>query len=89
MAQSDFIVTETHEKVTRILTLVEQAQALSAEVVQQWVKVSAGSKLGNYPWPEGYSEEEFVTAIATLQTLMPDVLGAHGTNLYKLKTALS
>ena len=89
MAQSDFIVTETHEKVKRILALVEQAQALSAEVVQQWVKVSAGSKLGNYPWPEGYAEEEFVTAISTLQTLMPDVLGAHGTNLYKLKTALS
>lgn len=89
MAQGDFIVTETHEKVKRILTLVEQAQALSAEVVQQWNKVSAVSKLGGYQWPEGYSEEEFVTAIASLQTLMPDVLGDHGTNLYKLKTALS
>lgn len=89
MALADFVVTETHEKVKRILDLVEEAQALSAEVVQQWGKVSAGSKLGGYPWPEGYSEAEFVTAISSLQTLMPDVLGDHGTNLYKLKTALS
>ena len=89
MAQTDFIVTETHEKVKRILKLVEEAQALSAEVVQQWNKVSAGTKLGGYVWPEGYSEAEFVTAISSLETAMPDLLGAHGTNLYKLKTALS
>lgn len=89
MAQVDFIVTETHEKVKRVLDLVEEAQALSAEVVQQWNKVSAGSKLGGYPWPDGYSEQEFVTAIASLQSAMPDILGDHGTNLYMLKTALS
>jgi len=84
-----FIVTDTHEKVKRILMLIEQAQGLSAEVVQQWNKVSGASKLGGYQWPEGYSEEDFVTAISSLQTLMPDVLGAHGTNLYRLKTAFS
>lgn len=89
MALADFVVTETHEKVKRILDLVEEAQALSAEVVQQWNKVAAGTKLGGYAWPEGYSEEEFMTAISSLQTAMPDILGAHGTNLYKLKTALS
>lgn len=89
MSQADFIVTETHEKVKRILDLVEEAQALSAEVVQQWNKVAGGTKIGAYPWPEGYTGEDFVTAIASLETAMPDILGAHGTNLYRLKTDLS
>lgn len=89
MAQKDYIVTETHEKVKRILLLVEEAQALSAATVQQWHKVAAGTKLGGYEWPEGYSEEEFVTAISSLELAMPDILGEHGTNLYKMKTALS
>ena len=52
MAQGDFIVTETHEKVKRILTLVEQAQALSAEVwfISPWPGFQAGLFAGNTPW---------------------------------------
>ncbi len=88
MAQGEFIVTEAHEKVKRILVLVEQAQALSAEVVQQWGKVGGSTTIEGYVWPAGYSEAEFLSAISSLQSAMPDILGNHGTNLYKLKTAL-
>jgi len=70
----------------QILALIEQAQARAAAQAQEWTKLGGTDFLTDFEYTGmDIGATEVANAMNTITTLMPDILGAHGTNLYKLR----
>lgn len=86
MAQQALMIAGIRNEINRVLSIVEDAQARAAAVVQGWNKLGGASFLTGYDWTgSDISEQEFIDAVSSLSSLFPDVLGTDGTNLYKMK----
>ncbi len=88
MAQVDQTVINIRGRTSRAVKLIEQAQAEAAAAVQEWNKLGGEAMFSGYEWPEGsdITQAEFTTGVSSLSTAMPDILGDHGTNLYKMRS---
>jgi len=86
--QADFIVSESHTNIKRILRLLEEVDALADKTVVQWNALGGASSVSGYDWPADLTEAQFTTAISTLSSKPWDIGGSgHDTNLYRVKTA--
>ena len=84
--RADDVIDTTRQGTIRVLSLIEEAQAQAASLVQQWNKLGGAAAIASFDFT-GYdlTSAEIGDAINSLGTAFPDILGAHGTNLYKLK----
>ena len=86
MVQQANLISDVRNGLNEITKLVEQAQAKSAALVQMYNKLGGSSFLTGHDWSgSDITEQEFLDAVSSLGTAMPDLLGAHGTNLYKMR----
>lgn len=70
----------------RVVALIEQAQATAAAQAQEWTKLGGETFLTDFDYTGmDIAAADVANAMSSLTTLMPDILGAHGTNLYKMK----
>lgn len=80
------LIAQARNAVNGVLEKIEEAQALAAAAVQQYNKLGGGSYLSGFDWETiEIAEQEFLDAVSSLSTALPDILAAHGTNLYKVK----
>ena len=85
MANTDRFVTEIRTDVQQLVHHLEQAQMIAQRVNLKYTSMGGEVALTGFVWPEGYSQAEFATAMATVINRVPKLLdGGHGTNLYKL-----
>lgn len=70
-----------------VLDLIEQAQALAAAQVQEYVKVGGATFLSGFDYTDyDIDADDVANGVSSMQNAMPDLLGANGTNLYILKS---
>ena len=81
------LINNVRNRTARVLNLVEQAQAEAAAAVQEWNKLGGATFLTGFVWDDlDITAQQFTDAVASLGSAMPDILGAHGTNLYTIKS---
>ena len=86
MAQPAVVIADARNQIGQILATIERAQAQAAALVQAWNKLGGSAFVDTDDFTDSdITEAEFEAAISSLSTAFPDILGAHGTNLYKLK----
>ena len=79
------LVNQTQNAVRHILDQIEAVQGDAAALVQRWNKLGGATSVAAVDWEAvGVTQQEFADAMASLGTLFPDIMGAHGTNLYKI-----
>jgi hypothetical protein len=83
MADQGATIGAIRSEIQESVKLVEQAQAIAARAVQRYNKLGGAAFLVDYVWPAELSEADFIAAVGSLGTLFPDIMGNHGTNLYK------
>lgn len=80
------LVVNVMNAAAEILRHVEAAQALAARQVQEWNKLGGADFFTDFNWETVHvTSAQISTAVSTLSTAFPDILGAHGTNLYLVK----
>ena len=86
MASNSSFISASVTDITQVLDLVEQAQAIAASRVQEYNKVAFSGLLveGDFTG-RTFTMAQFIDAISSLTTAMPNLLGDHGTNLYRIK----
>jgi len=86
--EDQVLVQRTMQAVSVLLKEQEQVQARAAALVQRWNKLGGSAFLAGMTaedWTAvGVAEADFLAAMSSLGTAFPDVLGDHGTNLYKI-----
>lgn len=87
MANAENILIATRSDVTRILDLIEQAQAIAAARTQEITKLGGGAAaLAGVDWTgKDVTQQQMFDALSSLDVAMPDLLEFHGSNLYKVK----
>ena len=86
MATKPSFIAGTASDTMQILDLVERAQAIAAQRVQEYTKMGFSASLIDSDFTGmPYTKQEFIDAISSLMNLFPNILGDHGTNLYRLK----
>lgn len=87
MANAQSTVPATRRDITRILSLIEEAQALAASRAQLVTALGGAAAVkGDYDFSQSdITLDQFMNALNTLETLFPTILGDHATNLYSLK----
>ncbi len=86
--QGDVLVARTRESVKQLLGAIEAVQGDAAALVQRWNKLGGSAAVADLALEDwtalGLTETQFTDAMSSLGTLFPDLLGAHGTNLYTI-----
>ena len=81
----DNVIGDTRGNIAQVIAYIEQAQAIAAKTVQQWNKLGGATSVSGFDWNTlNVTEQEFLDAVSSLSTALPDIMGAHGTNLYKV-----
>jgi hypothetical protein len=83
--QQATLVNNVRNNAARILSLIEQAQAIAASQAQEYNKLGGATFLEGFTWDGDVTEQNLLDAVSSLTSAFPDILGAHGTNLYRLK----
>lgn len=84
--QADQIVSDVRNNVNEILKHIEAAQALAAKTVQEWNKLGGSAAIAAVDFTDSdITAADVATAVSSMSGAMPDILGDHGTNFYKLK----
>lgn len=88
MANPASIVSNTRNRVTRILQLYEEMQAIGRDVSQEFTALGGVAlAVGDYDWTGvDITELEFTNAVVSAAEVVPVALASgHLTNLYKAK----
>jgi len=83
--QQATLVNSVRNSAAQILNLIEQAQAIAAAQTQEYNKLGGSSFLEGFSWDGDITEQNLLDAVSSMSSAFPDLLGAHGTNLYRLK----
>lgn len=88
MADDTTRVIRVQSQVSQLLTHIEQAQAIAASVTQELSALGGGAAAtAGVDWAtQTITAQQFYDALASLANALPGILGAHATNLYRVKS---
>ena len=66
MSVQDQLVIDTHAKTETALRTVTQLSAQLREIYGQYEALGGQTALAGYPWPEGYTEADFITGMTAV-----------------------
>lgn len=88
MSVQDRLVSDTHAKAEAALRTVTQLSAQLREIHGQYQALGGQAALAGYPWPEGYTEADFVAGMNAVGQIINYIeTSGHYAPLIKLRLA--
>jgi hypothetical protein len=88
MTVQDRLASDTHAKTETALRTVTQLSAQLREIYGQYQALGGQPALAGYPWPEGYTEADFVDSMSAVAQIINYIeTSGHYAPLIKLRLA--
>lgn len=88
MSVQDRLVIDTHAKTENALRTVTQLSGQLREIYGQYEALGGQTALAGYPWPEGYTETDFITGMTAVAQIINYIeTSGHYAPLIKLRLA--